>query len=267
MSDDEASQLVFTELLMGPDSYSRSFEDLPLRVSRVFDEDDERKRIVYYAVEIEGEADVFVWGVMRILHQMSWMNELVQDCDMEDVYRLNAQKTIRAIDRAMKQAKADPDNEDGLAAEFRELAVSFCSQAALRMKRAVRVVPLAELLKEKVRGNPGFDFHAIERNGVAIFGEAKYRRAGRGYAEALKQAAGFVREKKQVSDMAVLRDFASRDTLEMLRRGRFEIGIGFSTAGVNQRACKDSLVTMRRRDTLLPGKMLLAIGIHHDEIF
>lgn len=267
MSGDEGSQLVFTELLTGPDSYSRLFESLPLKVRRISDADDERKRIFYYAVEIEGEVEEFVGAVMEILHQMSWMHDLVQDCDMEDVYRRNAQMTIRAIDRAMKRAKAEPDNVDGLAAEFRELAVSLCSQAALRMKRAVRVVPLAELLKEKVRGNPGFDFHVVEPNGVAVFGESKYRRAGRGYAEALKQVADFLREEKPIADIAVLRDFVSRDTLEMLRRGRFEIGIGFSTAGADQRSCKDSLVTLRQKHALLPGKTLLVIGINNDEIF
>lgn len=258
---------MFTELLTGPDSYSRLFEKLPLKVRRVSDADDERKRVMYYAVEIDGEVDEFVGGVMKILHQMSWMHDLVQDCDMEDVYRRNAQMTIRAIDKAMKKAKEEPNNEDGLAAEFRELAVSLCSQAALRMVRKVQVVPLAELLKEKVRGNPGFDFHAVEPNGVAVFGEAKYRRAGRGYAEALRQVADFLQEEKPVADIAVLRDFVSRDTLEMLRRGRFEIGIGFSTAGADQRSCKDSLVAMRQRNTLLPGKTLLVIGINNDEIF
>ena len=264
---EDAEQLVFVELLAEPDSYSNLFADLPLKVSEVADEDDSKKRITYYAVEIEGDVDGFVNKVVGILHNMSWMYDLVKDCDMEDVYRLRAEKTIQAIDEAIEKAKADPDNEDGLAAEFRELTVSVCSQAALRMKRAVRVVPLAELLKEKVRGNPGFDFHVIEQNGMLVVGEAKYRRARRGHLAALKQVAGFVREKKHISDIGVLRDFAPRDTIEMLRRGRFGVGIGFSTAGENHRSYKGAITKMREKEGYLPGKTLLVIGINNDEIF
>lgn len=264
---EEAEQLVFTELLVDPDSYSTLFESLPLRVSKIDDADDDKMRISYYAVEIDGELAAFVSGVMEILHNMSWMNDLVKDCDMEDVYRLHAEKTIQAIDNAIEMAKVNPDIDDGLATEFRELAVSICSQAALRLARSVRVLPLSELLKEKVRGNPGFDFHAIEQNGMLIFGESKYRRAGRGYGEALRQVADFLKDLKPLSDIAVLRDFAPRDTIEMLRKGRFEVGVGFSTAGVNHRACKDSIMNIREKDSLFLGKALLVIGINNDAIF
>lgn len=47
-------------------------------------------------------------------------------------------------------------------------------------------IPLAELIKQKVKGNPGFDFFAVNRDTVVmIFGEAKYDASSNAYNRVL----------------------------------------------------------------------------------
>lgn len=69
-------------------------------------------------------------------------------------------------------------------------------------------MPIAELFKQKVDGNPGFDFHTVTPDGVLLmFGEAKYVANTNAYNSAFKQIPEFISDGKDLKDLFEIRDF------------------------------------------------------------
>ena len=66
---------------------------------------------------------------------------------------------------------------------------------------------LQKLWKEKISGNPGFDFHTETPTEFIAFGEAKYRAASNAYNLALKQIKDFIQEKKDLKELSDLKNF------------------------------------------------------------
>lgn len=90
-------------------------------------------------------------------------------------------------------------------------------------------IPLAELLGKKISGNPGFDFHSQNNaTNTVIFGEAKYVTAHSGYPRAIDQIKAFVDDKKDIADIADLRDFCSAIALSRVIDGSKGFAAAFS---------------------------------------
>ena len=90
-------------------------------------------------------------------------------------------------------------------------------------------IPLAELLCKKISGNPGFDFHSQNNaTNTVIFGEAKYVTAHSGYPRAIDQIKAFVDDKKDIADIADLRDFCSAIALSRVIDGSKGFAAAFS---------------------------------------
>lgn len=84
----------------------------------------------------------------------SWINSL--DEISKKAFKVNAEKTIDKIVNDIIGKITTGVNED-----IGEFIVSYSAQNALELVYSHKRIPLAELLKEKVLGNPGFDFHTI----------------------------------------------------------------------------------------------------------
>ena len=74
-------------------------------------------------------------------------------------------------------------------------------------------MPIAELFKQKIDGNPGFDFHTVTPDGTLLmFGEAKYVANVNAYNSALNQISEFIADKKDMKDLFEIRDFMPSPT-------------------------------------------------------
>ena len=90
-------------------------------------------------------------------------------------------------------------------------------------------IPLAELRKEKVSGNPGFDYHSENKNNIIIFGEAKYVAGQNAYGRALKQVVEFIDAKKDLKELTELTYFVSNEAIKNANLERKGYAIGFSS--------------------------------------
>ena len=90
-------------------------------------------------------------------------------------------------------------------------------------------IPLAELRKEKVSGNPGFDYHSENKNNIIIFGEAKYVAGQNAYGRALKQVVEFIDAKKDLKELTELTSFVSNEAIKNANLERKGYAIGFSS--------------------------------------
>lgn len=118
----------------------------------------------------------------------SWINNL--DEISKITFKANAEKTINKIVNEVIAKVTSNVNAD-----IGEYIVSYSAQQALEVGFSHKIIPLAELLKEKISGKPGFDFHTISTANYLIFGEAKFSIDSTPRAEALNQIESFINDK------------------------------------------------------------------------
>lgn len=115
----------------------------------------------------------------------SWINNL--DEISQITFRATSKKTIDKIVKDIIAKIASSVNTD-----IGEFIVSYAAQQALEIEYSHKLIPLAELLKEKVTGNPGFDYHSVSTNSYLVFGEAKFSLDSTPRAKALNQIVDFI---------------------------------------------------------------------------
>lgn len=117
----------------------------------------------------------------------------------------------RTIDKLVRDIFMKIDNE--VTANFGEYMISMTAQSTLETEKAHKKLPLAELFKEKVTSNPGFDFHTESHTTLLAFGEAKYSSRSNPYKNALTQINCFITLKKDLAELADLQHFASSQSI------------------------------------------------------
>lgn len=161
--------------------------------------------------------------ILKVIMDLSWLKNFDADFIAQS-YEQRAQKTIADIKD--KFNKCDGDN---LIKDAGEYVVSELARETIVSELGYMDIPLAELLGKKTSGNPGFDFYSQNNNtDTVIFGEAKYVSAQSGYPRAIEQIKEFVDEKKDIADVADLRDFCTTNALVRVSNGYKGYAAAFS---------------------------------------
>lgn len=155
----------------------------------------------------------------------SWINSLDELSKM--AFKANATKTIdKIVNDIIAKVKTS------LTIDIGEYIVSYAAQSALEIEFIHTKIPLAELLKEKISGNPGFDFHSISSSKYLIFGEAKFSMKGTPRAKALDQIGVFINDRDH-AELLWLRPFLENDTITHIANGHKGYTAAFSFNGNN----------------------------------
>ncbi|MCH7347320.1 hypothetical protein [Aeromonas sp. MR7] len=101
--------------------------------------------------------------------------------------------------------------ETAVTEDFGEYMISMSAQDVLHKFKKHIKLPLAELLKEKIIGNPGFDFHTETAGKKVSFGEAKYGGKTTKYSIALTQIESFIEKGKDKMEFRAILPFLSED--------------------------------------------------------
>lgn len=155
----------------------------------------------------------------------SWINNL--DEISKKAFKVNAEKTINKIVTDIIGGITTNVNED-----IGEFIVSYSAQLALEIEYSHKRIPLAELLKEKVLGNPGFDFHTISTNNYLVFGEAKFSLDSTPRARALNQIEEFIGDRDN-AELKWLEPFLDPTTKANIIRDEKGYAAAFSLNGGN----------------------------------
>lgn len=129
----------------------------------------------------------------------SWLSKL------DFIDRRSIEKTVNMTVQNLLEKFGKVDNK--ITAEFGQYFVSLTAQKGLEKQYNHNAFPLPELWKEKVTGNPGFDFHTIKKEEHIVFGEAKYQTDINSYYTAASQALEFSLSEKESYDFMFLRKF------------------------------------------------------------
>lgn len=195
--------------------------------------------------------------ILKILMNLSWLKNFDQDY-LRLSYEHRANKTIADI-----QKKFSACDTGKLTSDAGEYVVSVLAKDALSTKLNYTDIPLGELLGKKTSGNPGFDFHSQNPfTDTIIFGEAKYIASQSAYSSALAQIEKFIVAKKDVDDIADLRDFCTPSALLRASKGVK----GFAAAFSAKTTSSDGLIKMiqKRNDfqKLLTYEEIILVAVN-----
>ncbi len=154
-------------------------------------------------IDIERRANQMI----TTISDESWISKLT--ARRQKTFRARAQRTIEKL---VNDILAKVDNT--ITEEFGEFMISDTAQLSLELEHSHTKVPLAELLKEKVTGNPGFDFHTESQNNLIMFGEAKYSGESTPRARAINQIAEFIELEKDNAELIILENFVSDEAMD-----------------------------------------------------
>ena len=191
------------------------------------------------------------------LSDTSWIKAL--DFIPRSSYEARAERTIeKLINSILKKVSTT------VSSEFGEFLVSVTAQDTLDINYNHNKVPLAELLKEKVTGNPGFDFHTESETNLIAFGEAKYSKIVNKYNSALKQIGGFIDLKKDDAELVDLQYFVSKKAIENYALEKKAYVAAFSINDESPVGVIKKALASKHVEKLLQYEELYIIGIEID---
>lgn len=206
-----------------------------------------------YIYDIQFEVD----SMLQDIKDDSWMNNL--DSFDKMVYEATSQRTIEAISNKILNDTSDTE----LLTSVGEYIVSLTGQNALVEICQHVKIPLAEILKEKVTGNSGFDFHTLSKDGVLVFGEAKFSLKDTRHSDAINQIAEFVELGKDNAELQAIKPFLNRNVQKNLINGLKEYSAAFSVNEKDEDSIFNKVLKLRNYNNLAQEYKLYIITVQY----
>lgn len=185
----------------------------------------------------------------------SWINDLPSAIDRVS-YEARANRTIEKLANDVFKKISTPISD-----EFGEYVVSMSAQDSLEIQMHHQKVPLAELFKEKISGNPGFDFHTESQTNFIAFGEAKYSANDNPYTRALSQIIEFIGLRKDIMELTDLRNFVSGTAIDNAMSGQKAYVAAFSINSLNRDLVYKNVLKSEYLKGLLEYPEVYLIGV------
>lgn len=203
------------------------------------------------------DIDARASNMVAMLTDTSWLNKLAPV--EKATFSATSKRTIVKLVELIK-ARAN----DEVTADFGEFMVSDAAQNALQDCLNHSKVPLAELLKEKISGNPGFDFHTESSLNHIAFGEAKYSGVNNPYPAAINQIIEFIALEKDSAELNIIQNFVSQNAIQNSLAGKRAYVAAFSVNGQNPNRILANALECKGMDELLKFPEIFLIGVQID---
>jgi hypothetical protein len=196
--------------------------------------------------------------MIETLSDTSWIEPL--SATKKATFKATSERTIKKlVSNIHERVEGDKLTDD-----FGEYLVSDTALETLKQVYNHARVPLAELLKEKLTGNPGFDFHSECETQLISFGEAKYSGRSSPYNRALKQIKDFVGLRKDIAELIVLENFVSERATARCLDGKKSYTAAFSLNHDPERMFNNAINNDHLAE-LLGHQELYLIGVEIDD--
>lgn len=180
--------------------------------------------ITYIRIDPEN-LSVTIRDIITSLSNLSWIAKFDKSYIRNSFFKRAEDTAEYLTDKILK------DDGDKITEDSGEYVVSELAREALVIELKYLDVPLAELFKEQVSGNPGFDFYSANKEKVIIFGEAKYSSGRNAYGIGMEQVDRFIREGQDVSDLNDIDKFFEEESLKLADKGDKAYAIAFAAKG------------------------------------
>lgn len=210
-------------------------------------------KIFSIAIEIS-DLELRVKEMLDVALDTSWLDEL------DVVNRMGYEaRSVRTIDKITNEILNNVESE--ISEDFGEYMVSDIAQTALKQHLDHIRLPLAEFIKEKISGNPGFDFHTESPDALIAFGEAKYSGVKNAHGRALKQINDFIGEKKDIQELPDLRRFVTEAAIHNAVAGSMSYSAAFSITSDDLVEIMDNALNSKYMKNLLQYEAVYLIGV------
>lgn len=215
-----------------------------------------------YAILVEVEAakaQQEASSLLSIVTDTSWVNNF--DAIDKASLLACAQPTI---DKIINSILAKVGNK--IEKEFGEYLISYSAQLTLVDTLSHKPIPLPEFYKEKISGNPGFDFHTVSSNDIIVFGEAKYNSAKTPYDDAESQVNDFLQmippKQKHIKELKELRKFTGDIPATNVINNHFGVTAAFSIHAKKAELAMKNSIKYQEFKKLLDNDEIYVIGVH-----
>lgn len=212
------------------------------------------KKITFFRINPEDKRET-IKKILYKLTDISWIDKFLKKEDkLSMLARVNP--TIKMLNKKLN----DNDNDD-LTSDVGEYFVSEIARETIIRELSYTDIPLAELRKEQVSGNPGFDYHSESDNNIIIFGEAKYKSGQNAYGSALRQVVNFIEQNKDKKEIIELKSFVSDVAVENANNGKKGYAIGFSSYTINTEQLLKNILNNSNLTKLLSYEEIIIIAV------
>lgn len=212
--------------------------------------------IHFFRIKINQEnVSVTLREVLNCLNELSWLSKFDKEY-MQNSFNKRATDTIDYITTNIING-----TESEVTTDSGEYVVSVLSKKTIVDKLDYLDIPLAELIKEKVVGNPGFDFYSENKNNILLFGEAKYVAKANAYNKALEQIEKFSISGKDINDIASIDHFFSEKSLENASNGDKGYIAAFSSTEIETEYLVKHIQNNEHYKNLSSHKELICVAV------
>ncbi len=180
----------------------------------------------FFACLVSVNASDSIASVMKEINDNSWIAKL--DVVEQISYEARLKETVKSIMNDCIKFNTDTNSNMYDYSVVGEYIVSKEGRSALVTEFNHQAVPLAELWKEKTKGNPGFDYHSESTTNLIIFGEAKYDSSFNPHTKAIKQVEEFITKAKDCMELTDLKHFVSDNAIDNFKQSKKGFSIAFS---------------------------------------
>lgn len=194
-------------------------------------------------------------NMLENVKDTSWIDQM--DTVAQITFKATAERTIEKLVKCIIS-----QSDDNLSEDFGEYMISDTAQEILSSEFYHQKLPIAELIKEKVSGNPGFDFHTEGPEKIISYGEAKYSGVTTRYSDALTQIADFISNKKDDAELNTLQKLVTQQAIENYTSGQKAYTAAFSVNANDPEKIMVNTLLSTHIDPLLEHKEIYIIGIY-----
>lgn len=221
--------------------------------------EDHRKladNIHFFRIRInQDNVSITLREILNCLNELSWISKFDREY-LRNSFNKRATETISYITTNIING-----TENEVTTNSGEYVVSVFSKKAIVDKLDYLDIPLAELIKEKVVGNPGFDFYSENKNSILLFGEAKYVAKTNAYNRALEQVENFSVSGKDINDIASIYHFFSEEALKNANDGNKGYIAAFSSTEIDTEDLIRNIQNNEHYKNLSSHKELICIAV------
>lgn len=210
-----------------------------------------------YFMRIEPEdLSITIKQIIEVLFNLSWISQFDKEY-IRSSFKKRATDTAQYLSRAMKLG-----DDSKVTSDTGEYVVSELAREAIVSQMGYQDIPLAELFKEQVIGNPGFDYYSATKNKIIVFGEAKYISRQNAYGSGMNQVARFIKEGQDISDLNDIDKFFDEDSLKLANNGEKAYSIAFSSKTTSSNKIVENILKHKQYDNLAKHKEVHFVAVN-----
>ena len=194
--------------------------------------------------------------IICALNNLSWIETFDKEY-IKKSFKIRASKTAKHLSNKLNNFA-----QDKVTTDIGETVVSELSRLAIVKELEYRDIPLAELFKQKISGNHGFDFFSETLSQFIVFGEAKYVSNSNGYGRALEQIERFIMEERDTSDLNDIDRFVSDSSLNNHTQNDKAFACAFSATSIKSETLIDNIVKNANFNKIKHHREIILIAVN-----